>query len=363
MDAVVAVTAGLAQTGAQDLLGEAHHLLDHLVRGVVGAAAPAQVVVVDGEERLVEVEVRVPVVSPDGHPVDAFDGAGEEVQGHLEPLVDVVGEELEGLAHQGVTGVETPTDLVEARAGDRDALRACEEQGEGDGLGVAVGEGRVVGGGEEQTAPVAPQTREGALDGGVVGVRPALRAQLLPHGLAQEAAEWGDVLDEDRYSADGRRIPEEDSSYEGVEGGRIRGAEFHSGALQRPGQDDLLADLRAVLEDTPVGAVGVEQVRQVAQALPLPSVVTGEGVGVDALAGPLHLDVAGDLRVDAYGVVGTDAEVRYAGLRMPADLAQGVVLPQSVEQLLQRAPDRSLTVTRPRQTAFALRAELRDGVL
>lgn len=116
----------------------------------------------------------------DGFPADGVNHANEQVQRHLEALGDVIGEQLQGLTHQGVPSIELPAYLVQPGVRQAHVLRAGEQQREGDSLGVAVGEGGVVGSGEKKLAPVTHQAGEPKiLRARPVGSRTSLGLQLL----------------------------------------------------------------------------------------------------------------------------------------------------------------------------------------
>lgn len=137
----------------------------------------AQLRVVQVEEVLVEVKVGVAFPFPDAVPMDGSDDADEEVEGDLEVHGDVVGQELQRLAHEGVAVAESLSDLVKTDPGQVDVLRPGEEQSERNGLRVPVREHVISSCREQQRPPVACKAQErlglfslSGLDGAAFGV-------------------------------------------------------------------------------------------------------------------------------------------------------------------------------------------------
>src|SRR5680860_1540192 len=127
-DAGVGETVRLPQPAHQRFLSEAHHLVNDFSGRVVRPGLLAQLRVVQVEEVLVEVKVRVAFTFPDAVPMDGTNDAHEEVEGDLEVRSHVIGEELQRLAHEGVVVPELTADYVQADPGQVDVLRPGEEQ-------------------------------------------------------------------------------------------------------------------------------------------------------------------------------------------------------------------------------------------
>lgn len=72
------------QAGGEHIVGQAHHRLHDLGRGVVHAGLAAQRRVVDREERLVEVDVGVFTLLPDRLPLHGPDHPAQQVNGDAE---------------------------------------------------------------------------------------------------------------------------------------------------------------------------------------------------------------------------------------------------------------------------------------
>ena len=159
-DIRVAEPGRLPQAGGKGVFGEADHLLYDLKRGVVRPGLLAEVVVVQLEEMLVELQVGVTLAAADPGPVYGADDADEQVEGDPEVGGDVVGEQLQRLAHQGVVVPERCPDLMQLLSRDVDALGSRQQQRERHGLGVPVSEGGVAGLRKQQCSPVTGQARE-----------------------------------------------------------------------------------------------------------------------------------------------------------------------------------------------------------
>ena len=121
-------------------------------------------------------------------------------------------------------------------------------------------------------------------------------------------------------------------------------------------QVDWFTDGFFVLPQSPVGAVCVEQVRDVLLTVPLLGVVAGEGDRIDRHSRSLYLSVAGDGAVDAEGVVGTHAALGILHLVERGDL-QVELLARPCQEVLDRGADRSLTIAGTGELRIALFAE------
>lgn len=119
-------------------------------------------------------------------PVDGSDDPHEQVQGDLEVLGNVVGQQLQRFAHQGVLVTQPRAYLVQGGVGQVNPFGPGQQQGERDRLGVAVGEGGVVGLREQERTPIPSEAQErlrillGALCDGA-----ALDGELVEHLTAE----------------------------------------------------------------------------------------------------------------------------------------------------------------------------------
>lgn len=96
---------------------------------------------------------------------------------------------------------------------------------------------------------------------------------------------------------------------QGVKRVRIDDPQTGTGSIQIAIEGNRITDRRPVPEQSPLGAVRIEQVRQVAQPLPLLLVAARELARVNALARPLDLDVPDDRSSDLDRVVGAHPKV------------------------------------------------------
>ena len=228
------------------------------------------------KEVLVQVQVGVVAAAAHAGPVHRADHAHEQVQGDPEVGCHVVGEQLQRLAHQGMLMPERGPDLVQGLPGHVDAFGACQQQGERDRLGVPVGECGVAGLGKQQRTPVAGQAGER------LGVFVSTRCDGLPLGgelvddlSAQEPGERCHCPHQRGDRRDRCRLPAQEVGQQALQ---LRAEPAASSRLwlgrrlkgDRPGQQF------AIPVQPPVGAVGVDQIRQVTLPLPLELVMPGE---------------------------------------------------------------------------------------
>ena len=277
----------------QQLVDEARHRGHHLRRSVIGPGQLAQRVVVRTQEVFVEVEPGVGIAPADHGPVHRVEHADQRGQRGLKRVLAVhaVGEHPEGGAHHGVCRGKRPGDAVQAVL-ERDALRPRHQQAEGDRLGVAVGELRVRRLGEEQAPPVLGQS----------GERLCAEGELLRHLVPQEAAQPGAHVRQTARAGGRDRLPPQEVGEEALQaGGRPQAC---ARGLHVAFEPDDLALEPAVAPQRERVSVGVDDVGQGLQLLPLPPVVlVPEPAGVGALARGLHLDVAGQGVPDLHGVI------------------------------------------------------------
>ena len=132
-----------------------------------------------------------------------------------------------------------------------------------------------------------------------------------------------------------------------------RGGQVPAGQRDRPG------DKHLVLVQPPVRAVGVDEVRQVALALPLELVVPSEPRRVQRMTGRLHLHIAADEPVDADAVIRPDPPLGIPHLIMEYRVHPDP-LPRRAQQPLKRRADRRLPVTRAGKLQAAFLAEYAD---
>ncbi len=310
----------LAEAVLEEPVDKFDHAVDDLHGRVVRAGLLAQLRVVDLQELLVQVQVRVVPLALlvagarlctgllELAPVDRANDAEQRVDRPAERAEAVVGEDREGLPHEAVAFAELTGDLADRLPLEADAVDPGEQQRKGDGLGVAVGELLVVGVWEQQLAPVSGEARE----------RPAgvlLLLESLGDLVPQQPAQRGDAVDELGEGARGEGLPPQERVEHPGEAGAVRGERGTTGADVAL-EPDHVAQALALAVDRPLFAVGVEDVRQPAELLPLDPVVAlcAPVSRVRPLAGGLHLDVADEGAVDLDGVVGTELEVRQAGL-------------------------------------------------
>lgn len=129
-----------AQAGTQDRVGEPNHLLHQTGRGVVRAGAFTQIAVVLLEEVLVEMNVGVGRPCSDRLPVDSVDDLHERVDSAGELGVHRLRQQLQSSAHDRVLCLQLMRNINEVAVGERYVLDTGQQQGEGDRLGVTVGE-------------------------------------------------------------------------------------------------------------------------------------------------------------------------------------------------------------------------------
>lgn len=319
----------LEERAAQRLVDEAHHRIHHLGRGVVGAGALAQGVVVDLEEVLVEVEPGLGVVLADVVPIHRVEHARHGAERGLQRVLvgRIVGQQAERRSDQGVRLLQFGGGALDPVM-QRDVARAGDQQAERHGLGIAIGELRVVGLRKEQLAPVLGEAGEGGTPEG------KLFGDLVSQEPAQPRADLGEAargLGRDRIPAD--EIGEEGEQCVG------RG-ERGAGCLDIPLQPDYRALQFAVAPEREGVAVGVEQVGQRFQLGPLVLVVgIVKPARIGALARRLDLDEA-DERIRArHGIVRPRADIghpRFAN-EMQRMRRQAVKRREPGDERLQRA--------------------------
>lgn len=196
-------------------------------------------------------------------------------------------------------------------------LTTGHEQTKSHGLGVAVGKAFVGGVGEQDFAPVGREFGEGL----------AAEGELLGDFIAEQTAEAG--ADAGEFLGRARRdgFPAEEFLEETEQAGR--GLEPGAGGFDVAEECDDGIHEFAVLPKAEGIAVGVEEVRQGMELLPLRLVVrVFEFAGVRAFAGGLEFDEADKRSVNRNCVVGTGLQ---SGERRLADRSE--FRPRDMDQL------------------------------
>ncbi len=199
-------------------------------------------------------------------------------------------------------------DAVETARKD-DPLGACHQEPKRDGLGVTVRESLVRSVGKKRSAPI----------GGQAGQRGAAKLHLLDHFVSQKAAQARADLREFRCGAGRTGIPAQKirEQPEQARGRAQRGA----GTFDRAVQPDDLAMEVAILPEAEGIAVGVDQVRQQFEFLPLLLVVwVAEPARIGSLARRLQLDEPDQQVLIGYGEVGPRLQVLNRGLADEDDI-------------------------------------------
>ena len=172
-----------------------------------------------------------------------------------------------------------------------DAARASHQQAEGDGLRVAVGELRVRGFGEKQLAPIDGERGQGG----------AFQRELFGHLLPQEATEARAHFRQLLGVARRDGLPAQEVFDEAQQFGR-RG-EACAGAFDVSDEANKRAFNLPVAPEAEAVAVGVKQVGQRLQFLPLLLVVASEAARVCALARRFDFDEADERLANGDGVI------------------------------------------------------------
>ena len=288
------VEAGFQQFGDQ------RHLRPHdRNRRVVDAAILAHLRVVDRQKIFVEIKPRIAArplprqrrrVHRPNHPFQHLDRRGD-----FRPRL-LVGQDFQRLGQQAMLRAQG-LGRLRRRQGCR-ARPAGQQQRIGQGLRVGIGELGVVGVGKQIMPPVHRQRRQ-------TGFRILHRRQ---HFSPQQPAERGQRFRQSARRRRSGRLPEQEIPQQVKHRRRVvlldRRRAVHGHIA---GQPDQPPDPFAAPVQCPLIAIGIEQVRQVAELLPLRPILRLEFGRVRALARRFQFHIPGQERL------GDDADIRSPG--------------------------------------------------
>ncbi len=219
-----------------------------------------------------------------------------------------VGEQAQRTCQESVPAFEHLLGAV--RAGPLATLETRQQQSVRQSLSVRVGDLWIVGLRKQLAAPESRHLRQ---DG--VGAR-----ERRQNVLAQQPAERRQQLGQ-RFGRRGRlRFEAQELAQQAVERRGVMSVGFVPRGTRR--------DVRSGSVERPLAAVGVEQIGQRAELLPLRLVGAFQQLGARALAGRLELDVTRQQPIDQYAHVRARREVDHAhlagALHAPAEGATGL---------------------------------------